>query len=134
LAVLYLLAGRLENALERGRRALDIHDRTGDQAARCDTLMTLADVERALARYPDAAADGRRGLAISEEIADPYRRAQALTILADTLASAGDRDGAHRLCVAARELLNELTDPNVEGLRDRLRVVSRAALPPAASA
>ncbi len=125
IAALYLETGQPELALEHCREALAMHDRTRDEAARCDALTTMADIERALARYEDAVRDAKDAITLSDEMADDQRRCHALVVLADALAISGNVDAAGRACI---EALNSLDDaePESRALRARLLVIARS--------
>ncbi|HET8657708.1 MAG TPA: tetratricopeptide repeat protein [Micromonosporaceae bacterium] len=128
LAALYLEMNEIGLALRHCQLALKIYERTKDEAARCDALITRADVQRKLAIHKDAARDAQRAIAISEEIADPQRHARALTVLADTLLAMGNTDATNRVCREALDLLGSSTDPEARSLRDRLTDIT-ARLP-----
>jgi tetratricopeptide (TPR) repeat protein len=129
MAALYLAVGQNTLALSHCRRALDIHNRTKDEPALCDSLITAAEVERELAMYDAAIRDGRRAAEIGEEIADAARRCRALTALAATSAAAGRLSAAYRLCHDALAVLNDVPESDIRDLRDRLLTIAASTAP-----
>jgi tetratricopeptide (TPR) repeat protein/DNA-binding winged helix-turn-helix (wHTH) protein len=124
IAALYLAAGENALALSHCRRALDIHNRTKDEPALCDSLITATEVERELAMYDAAIQDGQRAAEIGEEIADSVRRCRALTALAATFAAAGRSSMAHRFCHDALAIVHDLPESDIRDLRDRLLTIT----------
>jgi tetratricopeptide (TPR) repeat protein len=129
MAALYLAVGQNTLALSHCRRALDIHNRTKDEPALCDSLITATEVERELAMYDAAIRDGRRAAEIGEEIADAARRCRALTALAATSAAAGRLSAAYRLCHDALAVLNDVPESDIRDLRDRLLTIAASTAP-----
>jgi tetratricopeptide (TPR) repeat protein len=125
-AALYLDHGQLELAYHHGHLAVEIHGRTRDETGRCDVLITMADIQRRLFRYPDAIRDGELAVALSEEIADPRRRCRALAVLAKTLAEDGSKDAAVRMCAEALVIVNNVSDPEAGTIRAELVAIQKA--------
>jgi DNA-binding SARP family transcriptional activator len=125
LGALYLASGRFRMALRHCETALAMHVHARDQAAQCDTLITLSAVQRSLGRSAEAVGSGEQSVRLSEAIADSYRQVQALTVLGEALFAAGEvASGDHRIRLAWR-VLGGLSGAHVGPLRDRLLAVER---------
>jgi DNA-binding SARP family transcriptional activator/tetratricopeptide (TPR) repeat protein len=129
LAALRLKTGQPESALRHCRLALEIQARAKDDAARCDTLVTAADAERALGRFPEATAYAVEAISLSDGIADSLRRAAGLAVLADVLAARGDLPAAHHRCLEALGIIGYLTGPDVDPVLDRLLAIEALVAP-----
>ncbi|MER7007201.1 tetratricopeptide repeat protein [Dactylosporangium sp. NPDC000555] len=133
LAELYLATGRPARALGHGERALDFHARARDDPGLCDALVTIADVRRALGSNRSAVRDAEQAISLSVDLADTRRHCQALAALVDALAAVGDHALANLRSVEALALLDEVDDPQLRPVRDRLNSVAgpgRAPRPP----
>ncbi|MGI5237286.1 AfsR/SARP family transcriptional regulator [Dactylosporangium sp. CA-139066] len=129
LAALHLETGELVRALAHGERALDFHSQARDDPGLCDALITVADIRRRLGSMDGAIHDADRATSLSADLADSRRRCHALTALADALAAAGDHTRARATCAEALTILNEINDPRLRPVGDRLRAICRAAVP-----
>ena len=126
LGTLHLAAGRLSSALHHCTVALDIHVHTQDQAAQCDTLAAMADIQRGLSMHDEAVRSGRQAVQLGVEIADSYRQARALAALADALVGSNDPVSAQRQVKRALRILDDLADGDAEPIRERLLVARQA--------
>jgi DNA-binding SARP family transcriptional activator len=123
LAALFLETDRGEPALEHCRLALEIHEHTKDDPARCDALTTMADIQRKQGMRRESIRTARRAVALSEDIADSLRRGRALTVLAHALAAAGYGNAADRARTEALIIVQEVADPATRALRQRLHTI-----------
>ncbi|MFY1690142.1 AfsR/SARP family transcriptional regulator [Plantactinospora sp. WMMB782] len=129
LAALQLRTGEPEAALRRCELALALQDRGRDDATRCDILITAADAERALGRYPAALERACSAIALSDGIADSRRRAAGLAVLADTFLAGGDRSDAYDHCLEALAIIGELTGSDLDPVLNRLLKIESALAP-----
>ncbi|WP_203821240.1 AfsR/SARP family transcriptional regulator [Paractinoplanes ferrugineus] len=125
LGTLYLASGRLRLALWHCEAALAIHTHALDQAAECDTLVTLTDIQRRLEMHDDAVRNGQRAVLLSELIGDSFRQVAALTAAGDALAAAGDPESAAQRARTARRILDDLSGVHLPPLRERLLALER---------
>jgi DNA-binding SARP family transcriptional activator/tetratricopeptide (TPR) repeat protein len=121
LARTYLELNQTRLALDHCLQALEIHDRTRDEAATCDALTTLADAQRHLHAYKEACKNATRAAEVSHGIGDSLRRCRALSALADAQAASGEMAAARRTASGALLILDEIDAVDVDSLRDRLR-------------
>jgi DNA-binding SARP family transcriptional activator/tetratricopeptide (TPR) repeat protein len=119
LGALHLAAGRLTLAAEHCAAALAMHDLMHEEAGRCDALITMADIERAMG-VEDAVRRARAAVAASVELGDSYRRLHALAVLADALAETDRLHDSARTCSEALEIASELSGPDAEPLLRRV--------------
>ena len=125
LGALHLATGRLCPALHHCTIALDIHLHTQDQAAQCDTLTVMADIQRGLQMHVEAVRSGRQAVRLGDEMADPHRQVQALAALADALAASDDpRSARHQVQLALRTL-DKVADGCAGQVRERLMLTGR---------
>ena len=120
LATLYLSTGQPERALDHAENALNLHGQASDDPGRCDALIAAADIKRTLGSNNDAILHAEHALSLSVSLADSRRRCQALATLAEVLTAAGDHAFARRVCAEAAALLDEVNDPRLHQIRDRL--------------
>jgi DNA-binding SARP family transcriptional activator/tetratricopeptide (TPR) repeat protein len=125
LGVLHLVTGRLRLALWHCEAALAIHTQTHDQAAECDTLITLADVQVGLEMPAEAVRNAERAVLLGELIADSSRQVAALTATGDALVAAGDPESAAERARTARRILDDLSGVHLPPLRERLLALER---------
>ncbi|GAA1038687.1 tetratricopeptide repeat protein [Virgisporangium ochraceum] len=121
LASLRLRTGRLEAALENCHKALEFHDRTHDEATRCDALTTRAEVHLRMGRIADARADAQQAFDVSAELSDSRRHCQTACVLADILtATDSGRIAAERIVGEALAVWREMAEPRPAGIGERL--------------
>ncbi|MFD0517580.1 AfsR/SARP family transcriptional regulator [Paractinoplanes durhamensis] len=125
LGALYLASGQLRLALWHCETARVIHAHAHDQEAECDTLITLADVQRNLEMHAEAVHSGQRAILLGELVSDSFRQVAALTAMGDALAAAGDPKAAMDQARMARRILDDLSGAHVPPLHKRLLVLER---------
>jgi DNA-binding SARP family transcriptional activator len=125
LASLHLETGELEAALENCLKALEFHDRTQDEATRCDVLTTRAEVYLRVGRLDDAVADARHAFEASSMISDSRRHCGAAVMLAEVLAATTDgRVAAAGVVTDGLAIWEEMTGQRPAGLGERLLAVA----------
>ncbi|MGI5145370.1 ATP-binding protein [Plantactinospora sp. CA-294935] len=129
LAALRLRTGDPEGALRHCELALALQERARDDATRCDILITGADAERALGRYPAALERAYAAIALSDGIADSRRRAAGLAVLADTFLARGDLPASYDHCLEALGIIGELTGSDLDPVLDRLLKIENVVAP-----
>ena len=123
LAGLYLETRQLKLAADHSQAATRIGEHTRDEAAQCDSLTTMAEIQWLTGRADEALPTVHTALRISEKIGDSYRRAHALTVLAELLVAAGRPDEAAPACAAALQISTHLEGTDAQRLRDRIAAV-----------
>ena len=123
LGALHLAAGRLPLAAEHCAAALAMLDLIHEEAGRCDALITMADIERAMgAEF--AVRRARAAVAAGAELGDSYRRLHALAVLADALAGTDRLHDSARTCSEALAIASELSGPDAAPLLRRVFATS----------
>ena len=123
LAALYLETKELALAAGHSEAAIRIGEHTRDEAAQCDSLTTMAEIQGRDGRADEASLTIHTALRSSEKIGDSYRRARALTVLAELRTAAGRSDEAAPACAAALQISTHLEGTDAQKLRDRITVV-----------
>jgi hypothetical protein len=100
--------------------ALALHRQTRDEGALCDTLITMAAVERQIGRGDEAVRTAKQAVDLGEGSGDSSRRCKALEALGDALTATGQTATARSTYEVALNLLEELQDPGLRRLRVRL--------------
>ncbi|MBB5867485.1 DNA-binding SARP family transcriptional activator/Flp pilus assembly protein TadD [Allocatelliglobosispora scoriae] len=122
--------GQYGPALDHCRRALVLLRHTADRHGEANTWDSLGFIHDRLGHHRRAVHCYHRALVLYIQIGDSYDEADTLTRLGDSRLSLDDRAGAIRTWRRALRILEELSHPAAEGVRDRL---NRSALRPPGS-
>ncbi|WP_406044565.1 tetratricopeptide repeat protein [Micromonospora sp. NBC_00898] len=113
--------GRYDQALACCQEALTLHDEIGDDThGGAVALDSLGFIHHRLGDHEQATALYQRALTLYREVNSRYYETRTLTRLGDLHRTVGDLDAARRDWRQALAILDELTHPDAEQLRDRL--------------
>ena len=117
----YALAGDLQRALQCCMEALAVNSEIGDQKGKAHTLDSLGYIHAQLREFDTAAGYYGDALALFRDIGDRYNEADALINLGDVAGDRGDGPAATASWQEAIVILDELEDPRVSQVRERLK-------------
>jgi DNA-binding SARP family transcriptional activator/tetratricopeptide (TPR) repeat protein len=112
--------GQYEQAVDTCRQALILLHRTGDGYGAAATLDSLGFAYHQLGQHDDATAHYRQALDLRRSVGDRYGEAETLNHLGDTHQATGNTDAAREDWQHALAILNELSHPDADDLRDKL--------------
>jgi DNA-binding SARP family transcriptional activator len=125
LAGAYGMAGRFQDALECGERALAQHTVRGERDAMARALCNIAEAQLNLGRLKEATDTCRQAAQLCLDIGNPDGEATALVLLGRTLHAAGDRACAMTNLDRALSILDGI-GAGSSGLAEQARAVRRA--------
>ncbi|MEH1163912.1 BTAD domain-containing putative transcriptional regulator [Micromonospora sp. CPCC 205539] len=111
---------RYDEALAYCQQALDLHREVGDAHSEAVVLDSLGFIHHHLGHHERAVALYEQALARYREVGSRYFETRTLTRLGELHRTAGDLAAASRTWREALAILDELTHPDAEPLRDRL--------------
>ncbi|WP_344558117.1 ATP-binding protein [Kitasatospora saccharophila] len=121
LAHAHHLRGDRAEALEHGRRSVDMLTGTEDRNGLAHAWFTLGRIEAAADRHEAAVDAYRQAAGTYREIGYSSRTARVLVRLADSLERLGDADGQREALAEARTVLTGLGEPDLDAAVRRQR-------------